>query len=185
VAQHYGDTLVGAGMNYSIGGAVWRGDVVGNWTDAETVVSGVTSLSHSWVWIGQNVSGVAEYFYNGFGQSDGCYSPECLADNPELLERISRGELFNLGRHYLALSAMVEIDPLFLLTPNIFCNLADPSALFQLVFQNDLRENLLLWSAINIPAGANGSEFGGAATSVPELFLSAGPSVSVQLVWYW
>jgi len=80
---------------------------------------------------------------------------------------------------------MIEIDPLFLLTPNAFVNVADPSALFQLVFQNDLRENLLLWSAINIPIGANGTEFGGAATSVPELFLSAGPSASVQLVWYW
>jgi len=43
----------------------------------------------------------------------------------------------------------------------------------------------LLWSAINIPIGANGTEFGGAATIVPELFLSVGPSASVQLVWYW
>jgi len=101
------------------------------------------------------------------------------------LERIARGELFNLGQHYLALSAMIEIDPLFLLTPNAFVNVADPSALFQLVFQNDVRENLLLWSAINLPIGANGTEFGGAATQVPELFLSAGPSASVQLVWYW
>jgi hypothetical protein len=80
---------------------------------------------------------------------------------------------------------MFEIDPLFLVTANAFVNVTDPSALVQLVFQNDLRENLLLWSAINIPIGANGTEFGGATTSVPELFLSAGPSASVQLVWYW
>jgi len=184
VAQHYGDPLVGAGMNYSIGGAVWRGDVVVTFGDS-TVASVDTSISQSWIWGGKNVSGLAEYFYNGFGQSDGCYSPECLAENPELLERIARGELFNLGQHYLALSAMIEIDPLFLLTPNAFVNVTDPSALFQLVFQNDVRENLLLWSAINLPIGANGTEFGGAATSVPELFLSAGPSASVQLVWYW
>ena len=185
LAQHFGDTLGGFGVNYSIGGAVWRGDLVGTWTEEDTVLSLVTSLSHSWVWTGKNVSGVAEYFYNGFGQSDGCYSPECLEGNPELLKRIARGELFNLGRHYVALSAMIEVDPLFLLTPNALVNLRDPSALFQLVFQNDLRENLLLWSALNLPIGANGTEFGGAATSVPDLFLSAGPSVSVQLVWYW
>ncbi len=185
VAQHYGDPLLGAGMNYNIGGAVWRGDTTFSFGEDETVASLVTSLSYSWIWGGKNVSGVAEYFYNGFGQSDGCYSPACLEENPELLKRIARGELFNLGQHYLALSAMIEIDPLFLLTPNAFVNVADPSALFQLVFQNDLRENLLLWSAINIPIGANGTEFGGAATSVPELFLSAGPSASVQLVWYW
>jgi hypothetical protein len=185
LAQHYGDTLAGAGVNYSIGGAVWRGDLVSTWTEDDTVLSLVTSLSHSWVWNGKNVSGVAEYFFNGFGQSDGCYSPECLEENPALFKRIARGELFNLGQHYLAASALIEVDPLFHLTPNVFLNLADPSALFQLVFQNDLRENLLLWSAVNLPIGANGTEFGGAASSVPGLFLSVGPSVSVQLVWYW
>lgn len=185
VAQHYGDTLVGAGANFSIGGAVLRGDLVVTFADDDTVPSLVTSLSQSWIWGGKNVSGVAEYFYNGFGQSDGCYSFGCLADNPDLLERVARGELFTLGRHYLALSAMVEVSPLFLLTPNVFVNVADPSAVVQVVFQNDLRENLLLWSAVNLPIGSNGSEFGGAASGVPGLYLSSGPSASIQLVWYW
>jgi len=185
VAQHYGDTLVGAGANYSIGGAVWRGDLVVTFADDDTVPSLVTSISQSWIWGGKNVSGVAEYFYNGFGQDDGCYSFDCLADNPDLLERIARGELFTLGRHYLALSAMIEVTPLFLLTPNVFVNVADPSALVQVVFQNDLRENLLLWSAINFPVGADGTEFGGAASGIPGIYLSSGPSASVQLVWYW
>ena len=185
VAQHYGDTLIGAGANYSIGGAVWRGDLVVTFADDDTVPSLVTSISQSWIWGGKNVSGVAEYFYNGFGQSDGCYSFDCLADNPDLLERIARGELFTLGRHYIALSAMIEITPLFLLTPNVFVNVADPSALVQVVFQNDLRENLLLWSAINFPVGADGTEFGGAASGIPGIYLSSGPSASVQLVWYW
>jgi hypothetical protein len=185
LAQHFGDTLIGGGANVSLGGSVLRGDAMVTFTDDDTVFSLVTSLSHSWTWGGKNVSGVVEYFYNGFGQSDGCYSFECLADNPELLERISRGELFNLGQHYVALSSMIEITPLFLLTPNIFFNVTDPSALVQVVFQNDLKENLLLWSAINLPFGANGTEFGGAATQIPGVYLSSGPSASVQLVWYW
>ena len=185
VAQHYGDPLLGGGMNLNVGGAVWRGDATVSFGEDETVASLVTSLSYSWIWGSKNVSGVAEYFYNGFGQSDGCYSPDCLAENPELLKRIARGELFNLGQHYLALSAMIELNPLFLLTPNAFVNVADPRALVQLVFQNDLRENLLLWSAIHLPIGSSGTEFGGAATEIPELFLSAGPSASIQLVWYW
>jgi hypothetical protein len=185
LAQHYGDALVGAGVNVSIGGAVWRGDLVVTFTDDETVASLVTSLSQSWIWGGKNVSGVAEYFSNGFGQTDGCYSPVCLADNPELSRRIARGELFTLGRHYLALSAMIELSPLFLLTPNLFINLQDPSALIQVVFQNDLRENLLLWSAVNLPVGSDGTEFGGPSTGLPDLYLSAGPSASIQLVWYW
>ena len=185
VAQHYGDTLVGAGANSNIGGAVWRGDLMVTFADDDTVPSLVTSFSQSWIWGGKNFSGVAEYFYNGFGQSDGCYSFDCLTENPDLLERIARGELFTLGRHYIALSAMIEVTPLFLLTPNVFVNVADPSALVQLVFQNDLRENLLLWSAINLPIGADGTEFGGAATEIPGVYLSSGPSASIQLVWYW
>jgi hypothetical protein len=184
-ARHYGDTLVGVGANLSVGGAVLRGDLVVADTDDGVIPSLVGSWSQSWIWGGKNVSGVAEYFYNGFGQDDGCYSPSCLADNPELYKRIARGELFNLARHYLALSAMIEVTPLFLLTPNLFVNLQDPSALAQLVFQNDLRENLLLWSAITVPVGADGTEFGGAASDIPGLYLSAGPTASVQLVWYW
>ncbi len=185
VAQHYGDTLLGAGVNYSIGGAVWRGDLMVAFTDDDTVPSLVTSISHSWTWGGKNVSGVAEYFYNGFGQSDGCYASDCLSENPELLKRISHGELFNLGRHYFALSAMIEVTPLFLLTPNVFLNVTDPSALVQVVFQNDLRENLMLQSAINVPVGADSTEFGGVATDVPGIYLSSGPGVTMQLVWYW
>ncbi len=184
-AQHYGDTLLGVGANLSVGGAVLRGDLVVADTADGTIPSLTASYSRSWIWGGKNVSGLVEYFYNGFGQSDGCYSPICLADNPELYKRIARGELFNLGQHYLAVSAMIEVSPLFLLTPNVFINLQDPSALAQLVFQNDLHENLQLWSAVNIPVGSDGTEFGGAASGIPELYLSAGPSVSVQLVWYW
>jgi hypothetical protein len=184
-AQHFGDTLLGAGCNVGIGGSVWRGDLVVTFADDEAFASLVTSLSHSWVWGGTNVSGVAEYLYNGFGRSDGCYSPDCLADSPELLARIARGELFTLGQHYIVLNALIEVHPLFLLTPSAFVNLTDPSTLVQVMFQNDLRENLMLWTAINLPFGPDGSEFGGAASGVPGRYLSAGPGASVQLVWYW
>jgi hypothetical protein len=185
VGQHYGDTLAGVGANLSLGGSVWRGDLVVTFTEDDVVPSLVTSLSHSWTWGGKNISGLAEYFFNGFGRNDGCYSPECLAESPELLARIVRGEIFTTGRNYLALSATVEVTPLFNLTPNILLNVTDPSALVQLVFQNDLRENLSLLSAFNLPLGADGTEFGGASSGIPGLYLSTGPSASVQLMWYW
>lgn len=185
LARHFGDTLVGGGGNLDLGGAVWHGDLVLTVADENTVASVVTNLSYSWTWGGRNVSGVAEYFYNGFGQADGCYSFACLEQNPELLARLARGELFTLGRNYIALSAMFEMTPLFLLTPNVFVNLGDPSALFQVVFQNDLHENLLLRSSINLPVGADGTEFGGLPTEIPGVYLSSGASVFAQIAWYW
>ncbi len=185
VAQHFGDTLVGGGGNRSVGGAVWHGDLVVTVAEDDTVLSLVTNLTYSWTWGGKNVSGVIEYFYNGFGQADGCYSMECLAKNPELLNRIARGELFTLGRNYIAASAMIEVHPLFALTPNCFTNVGDPSVFFQVVLQNDLRENLVLLSSINLPIGADGTEFGGLSTDVDGLYLSSGPSAFVQLGWYW
>jgi hypothetical protein len=183
-AQHYGDTLVGAGGSLAVGGAIWRGDLVVTFTEDDTVASLVTSGTYSWTWGGKNVSGVLEYFYSGFGQSGGDYDPDSLAENSDLLERIARGELFTLGQHYIAASAMFEITPLFRLTPNLFTNVADPSALFQVVTQNDLEENLVLLGALNIPVGPDGSEFGGIGSETPGLYLSNGPGIFVQLNWY-
>jgi len=184
VARHFGDLLVGAGGNLSLGGAVWRGDLMLTRTEDDTIASAVTSLSYSWIWGGKNVSGVLEYFFSGFGQGADDYSPESLAQNPELLERVARGELFTLGRHYLAASAIFEITPLFLLTPNLFTNVADPSGLLQIVTQNDLKQDLVLLGALNIPWGAPGSEYGGIDAGVPGRYLSSGPGIFVQLNWY-
>lgn len=185
LAQHYDEPLVGFGGNRNIGGAVWRGDVTVSFTEDEgAVASLVTSGSYSWNWGGKNVSGILEYFYNGFGQSDGRYSAVDLAQNPELVERLVRGELFTLGRHYVAASALIEMTPLFLVTPNAFVNLSDGSALLQFVTQNDIAENVLLLGAINVPVGPDGTEFGGIETDMPGQFLSTGVGFFVQLAWY-
>ena len=134
--------------------------------------------------MGQNVSGVIEYFYNGFGQSNGDYSPRALAKNPDLVERVARGELFTLARHYVAASATVEVTPLLLVTPNLFFNLSDGSAMFQAVLQRDLRQDLILLGSLNIPIGPDGTEFGGIPSDEPGIFLSTGLAVFVQLAAY-
>jgi hypothetical protein len=183
-ARHFDDPLVAGGGSLALGGAVWRGDGVFTFTDEETYLTAVTSLSYSWVWGGKNMSGVAEYFFNGFGQPDGQYDPESLAQNPELLQRLARGELFTLGRHYVVASTLMELHPLFHLTPNVFVNLSDGSALVQIVTQNDLKQDLLLLGAVGLPVGPSGTEFGGIETDVPGLYLSRGPSLFLQLNWY-
>lgn len=184
VAQNYGELLVAAGGNRSIGGAVLRGDIVVSDTDDGATVQFVTNLSYSWIWKGKNVSGAIEYFFNGFGQKNSEYDPQSLAENPELLKRIARRELFSLGRNYLAGSLLVELSPLWQLTPTLFMNLDDPSAFLQIITRNDIGQNTTFLGSINIPMGASGSEYGGIPTGMPGQYLSTDFGLFAQLAWY-
>jgi hypothetical protein len=183
VSEHYDDLVLGLGGSMGVGGAVWRGDLTWTSTDRDNVLSAVTSLSYSWVWNGKNVSGVLEYYHNGFGQSSGDYSPVELLSNPGLLRRIERGELFTLSKNYVAASASIEMTPLFMLVPNLFVNVDDPSALLQLVVRYDWQQDLQLLGALNLPVGASGTEYGGIET-MDERYYSSGPGLFIQLAWY-
>ena len=183
-AEHYGDFTLGLGASTDYGGAIWRGDLVWNNSESGSIVSAVGGVSYSGVVGGHNWTGFMEYYYNGFGQTNGDYSPGALASNPELLKRLARGEVFNLGRHYLGTSVSFEMTPLLMLTPNIFINLTDPSALAQMVLSYDWKQDLQVLGALNFPIGPNGSEYGGIDTAQPGLFLSTGPSLFAQLAWY-
>jgi len=193
LAEHYNDKIFGIGGIINIGGAVWRGDITLTRTNNDLaqvdtqnniVASMVTSLSYSWVSWDHNVSGILEYFYNGFGQGDADYSPASLASNPELTERIIRGELFTLGRHYIAVSAMIEMTPLWLLTPNIFYNASDGSLLAQLLSSYDLKQDWQLLAALGFPVGSTGTEYGGIDSGIPGKQLSSDFNVFAQLAWY-
>ena len=183
-AKHYDDPLFGLGGNLSIGGAVLRGDLTWTGTDLENVLSGVVSVSYSWTWGGKNVSGLLEYFRNGFGQAGGAYAPADLLRNPDLVRRLERGELYTLARNYLAASATVEVTPLVLLTQTFLINVDDPSALGQLVMRYDLQQDLQLTCALSLPLGPPGSEYGGVASPIEGRYFAAGPSLFGQLAWY-
>ena len=183
-ASHYGETVLALGFSGDLGESVWRGDLV--WNDAATgsVMTGVTGLTWSWEGAGHNWTGLVEYYYNGFGQAGGEYSPASLAAKPELLKRLARGELFSIGRQYAAASVMLEATPLLNLTSNIFVNLADPSALAQLLLSYDWTQDVQLLAALSFPIGANGTEYGGIDSMQPGLYLSTGPALFAQLAWY-
>jgi hypothetical protein len=184
-ARHYGEAVIAVGGSRDLGGAVWRADLVLSATDEEDPVAQfVVNTSYSWTWSGRNISGNAEYFFNGFGQHDGCYSPDCLADNPELVERIGRRQIYTLGRHYLSGNLMIEMTPLFTLTPQIFWNTGDGSALLQVVTQNSLGDNLVLLGALSVPMGPDGTEYGGIETGVPGAYYSSDLTLFLQLGWY-
>lgn len=184
VAKHYEDRVVGLGGGRDVGGAVVRADLVVSDTPTDTFVQFVANVSYSWVFRQRNMSGSLEYFFNGFGQAGSDYSPESLAGNPELVERVARGQLFTLGRHYLAATLLVEMTPLWTLSPVLLANASDPSGLAQLTSRLSLGDNLSLLGSINLPVGASGTEFGGIATGVDGRFLASGPGVFAQIAWY-
>lgn len=184
LAKHYDDTVAGFGIAKSIGGSIFRADLVLTRSDNDTNMQFVTNLTYSWSWFDRNVSGGIEYFFNGFGQRSGRYNALSLANNPDLVDRISRGELFSIGRNYLAGSLMIEVTPLWSLTPTVLANLSDPSGLFQLVTNYSVSDNMTFLASINVPLGPKGSEFGGIETNQADRYLSGGAGLFAQIAWY-
>ncbi|MDP6993547.1 MAG: hypothetical protein QGF87_04260, partial [Woeseiaceae bacterium] len=184
IADHYGDTTIAIGGNRSVGGAVVHGDIV--WTDSAdgSRLQLVANVSYSWVWGGKNVSGLLEYYFNEFGQRFGQYDISSLTQNPALLDRLQRGEVFTVGRHYLAGGLVVEMTPLWTLSPNVFANVDDGSALLQVVSRNSLSDNAEILAAINLPIGPGGSEFGGIGAGISDTYLSSDLSVFAQFSFY-
>jgi hypothetical protein len=184
VAENYGDTTIGIGGNKSVGGAVIHGDVVWADTDSGSRLQLVANASYSWVWGGKNMSGVIEYYFSEFGQKSGNYDLGSLSQNIELIRRLERGEVFTLGRNYLAGGVMIELTPLWMLTPNLFANLDDGSALLQVVTRNSLGDNAEFLAAINLPLGPGGTEFGGIEAGIPGVYFSSDFSLFAQFAWY-
>ncbi len=184
VARSYGDAVVGLGYGRDVGGAVWTMDLVITDTDRDTYAQFVTNLTYSWVWSGKNMSGSIEYYHNGFGLDGGDYGPARLVANPDLTARLARGELYALGRHYVAASLLVEMTPLWTLTPTLLMNAEDPSALLQFVTNYSLSDEMTLLGSVNLPLGPDGSEFGGIEAGLPDRYLSNDGSVFLQFAWY-
>lgn len=184
LAEHFDQFIGGAGAVINLGESVLRGDITVTDGHDDWVTSFDINWSYSWVWGGYNVSAVAEYFYNGFGLSGSNYTLQKILADKDLYDRLQRGELFTVGRNYLAGSMMLELTPLLNITPNLFINLNDGSTLAQLVAQWDLGQNWQLLGALNAPLGSDGSEYGGLETGVDELYLAVDLSLFVQLAWY-
>lgn len=184
LAEHFDQTIIGAGGVINLGEAVLRGDITLTDGQDDWETSLVASWSYSWVWAGYNISAVSEYFYNGFGLRESDYTLEEFREDTDLAQRLARGELFTIGRHYLAASLLVEVTPLLNMTPNLFVNLGDGSGLAQLVLQWDLAQNWQLLGALSAPFGSSGTEYGGLEIQADGLTLEAGPSLFGQLAWY-
>jgi hypothetical protein len=184
VARHFSDNLAGFGFATDWEGAVVRGDVVNVWNPGGPTWSGVVSVNYSWVWHGYNVTGLLEFYRNGYGIDNEDYNPAALAANPELLSRMFRGELFTLGQDYLTGGLTVELTPRWLFNPLLINNVNDGSWLTQWLATFDWKQNLTLLIGANIPFGGNNTEFGGIPTDIPNVYTGEGNSIYLQLAYY-
>ena len=79
---------------------------------------------------------------------------------------------------------MIEMSPLWTLTPTLISRIDDPSALLQIVTGYSLSDNMTFLGSLNVPLGAKGTEFGGPESGVPNRYLSFEYGVFAQLAWY-
>ena len=158
--KHFEDFVIGAGSTGYIGDAAWRVD--GTWTfldddDNDDYLSLVANMDYSWVWFKKNFYGFVEYYYNGLGEDD--YQEAVL--NPDIAERVARGELFALGNHYLTGQLQVELHPLFNVFFTAINNVEDPSGILQPYATWDIGQNMQLTGGVNVSYGEKGTEYGG------------------------
>jgi len=184
LALHFDDPVAAIGGVANAGGGVVRADIIMTHTDSDDFVSSVANYSYSWVGFGKNMSGIFELYYNGFGISNGDYSQANLGRHQELASRLARGEIFTLGRNYFAAGLTIELTPLWLFNPTLFTNLNDQSGQLQLTSLHDIKQDIQLILALNLPWGEPGTEFGGIDSGVAGRPLSVGASAFAQLAWY-
>jgi len=183
-AYHYQDYIVGVGSMGYWGNAAWRLDATwttlnGKYPD-DDYLSLVANIDYSWFWRDKNIYGFVEYFYNGLGQTD--YS-QALFD-PNITERIRRGELFTLGRHYFNGQVQLELHPLFNIFFSVVTNIDDPSGVIQPRGTWDMQTDLQCTLGANLNFGETGTEYGGFSIPGTPVYHVPADSVYLWLTYY-
>lgn len=182
-ARHYQDTIVGMAVSDNLAGGVFRIDFTESFThEGGAVTSLVANFDRSWVWGGRNFYGFLEYFRNGFGQASFDQGLEGLA--PRLVERLARGELFNLGSDELAAGLRLEWTPLTSVEPTLLVNPRDPSAYLLLHLHHDWKENVSLDAGVQFGLGPHSTEYGGVYSSDLDTYLAPGRTFWVRVARY-
>ncbi len=157
-AHHYDDGVVGLGSTGYLGDAAWRLDVTWTFLDENgDYVSLVANVDYSWVWWEKNFYGFLEFFYNALGNNQ---YKKAFTD-PEIRQRLERGELSVLGRTYLSGHLQVELHPLLNFSFTVINNLADPSGVLQPRITWDVTQDFQVTVGGYISYGPRGTEFGG------------------------
>ncbi|OVE79887.1 hypothetical protein BVY02_02015 [bacterium J17] len=184
LARHHDEQHFAVGFSKSLVGAVLRSDFrYAILPDESDEFSFLVNVDRTWVVFEKNLYTFLEYYRNGLGVSDGNY----LSLDENLVDRISRGEVFTLGRDFLSLGARLELTALLQVYSNMLINLHDESGVGQLRFEYDLAENLLVTFGFNVAYGAEGSEYGGIPVQFAgeEKTLAAPNEVYLRVAYYY
>ncbi len=180
--RHYKETVAGLGVSGDLSGAVWQVDALLSDTDDGRVSQFVASLSRSWVAFDRNMTGAAEFYYNGFGT--GADDVTFAELPPALVERRLRGEQFTIGRRYVAGNLGIEWTPLLNLSATAFVSVDSGATLLQLGGRYSVDDNIEFLFTVDAPLGSDDTEFRGLQLA-PELpAASRGAGFFVQLARY-
>lgn len=177
--------VFGLGASGTLGGAVWNMEVVPTSTEHHvTETSALANMSYAPTLLQRNATLFIELYHNGFGEKGRDYTVSEL--NPDLLARLSRGQVFVTGRDYLSLGGTWEWTPLLKLSPTLIFNVHDRSALFDLQLNRSLSDNASFKAGLRFPSGAKGTEFGGLEVApATNLYVAEPAQAFVRLEYYY
>ena len=180
-ARHYRDDLLGMTVKVPLGPALLRSDIVGTRLaqDGDRRVSGIVNIDCAFELFQRTGLVFAEYFHNDFGVDP--LTPMLPAP---LHDRLSRGELFNVMRDYLAAGATYQWHPLWSQSFAWIGNLNDRSTLVQMSLTYEPSDSARVQVGLVAALGGTGDEFGGIADD-DGTTSGGGTRAFIRFLYYW
>ena len=159
------DDEAGAGYSVDIAGTQIYGTLVLTRTaDGEDISQAVAGAQRQ---VGPNTFLLGEFYQNGWGTTDTDDYPTLI-----LTEGYRKGKALTLGKYNLAFQVSQQVSPLVTLTPAVFANISDSSALLRMDGSysisdfTDMTGGLFFGLGERPDNGIPQSEYGGVPTSV-------------------
>lgn len=186
-ARHFDEDVMGLSFRRPLGEAMFRADLVAVHSQTPDRnegwrVSAIANLDYTLVARERNVYLFGEYFYNDWGVDE--LSTQIGDLPPSLVDRLARGELFNVMQHYLALGGSFEWHPLLNQSATLITNLQDKSTLLQVAVAFDPGDHQSLQVGFIQPLGRAGDEFGGIPVAGDQLTTGGGSRTYLRWTYF-